>query len=153
MENREPKLEVKKMIEAVIQNLRAKGFDTKNVLAINIDDFKKSQKQDPSPTETKALREECFCPDCFNFETFELKLSPKGGNFEYKTVELMGEEFEIKFHKDAKGEENMMIQKKRVVNEESPEKLKEALNSAVQRQDWESAQSLIDRINKINKNQ
>jgi hypothetical protein len=96
----------------------------------------------------------CLCPNCFNFETFEDILTPLGGKFDYQTVTLLDKKFDIKFHVDAKGRENMMIsehQEAPIENKIDPrwtaEEIQIALNEAIRRKHYTVAQELLNELN------
>ena len=97
--------------------------------------------------------EQCYCPNCFNFETFEKVLEKRGGTFDYATVKLGGKDFDIKYWTDGE-DENLMISP--VTPEFKPEgtleELQIQLNQAVQEKAYDKAQALITLINNI-KNQ
>jgi hypothetical protein len=95
--------------------------------------------------------EQCYCPNCFNFETFEQVLTKRGGKFDYVTVQLGGKNFNIKYWTDG-NDENIMISPEEQKPTGTLEELQVQLNQAVQEKDYNKAQVLINMINEL-KNQ
>lgn len=101
----------------------------------------------------KEIKEACFCPDCFTFENFEkiINLENKGGSFDYKTVELGGKLFDIKYHKGPTDERMMISPQKETapdLSSFSREMLQENLNIAVQNKDFSMAQEFLNALTK-----
>ena len=120
------------------------GFNNEAIEMLKVNTQKANQASDP---------DQCYCPECFNFETFEEVLSKRNGNFDYASVKLGGKQFDIKYWTDGK-DENIMISpyKEKVAKELSMEDLQTALNEAVSAKQYDQAQALITRINEL-KNQ
>lgn len=115
--------------------------------------------KDNGPRGVPEFKGKCFCPMCFNFDTFEEVLKDLGGNFDYATVQLGGKLFDLKYWISPTGKEKIIVspQKKQEVGpsyDNLPlEKLQEALNIAVNSKDFSEAQVILDAINKTkNKN-
>lgn len=91
----------------------------------------------------------CLCPNCFSFETFEQQLAPKGGQFDYTQITMLGKKFDVKFHRDAEGKEHMMIEQSEFTPDPSLtlEGLQNALNQAVAAKEFDKAQAYLDAIN------
>jgi len=122
----------------------SRGLDNEASDMRKVDTQAANQAKDP---------EQCYCPNCFNFETFESVLTPRGGTFDYATVKLGGKEFDIKFWSDGQ-DDNLMISPRQPKFEPQGtlEELQIQLNQAVQERAYDKAQALITLINNI-KNQ
>lgn len=149
--------EVEKAVNNVLNTINKDGFLDKKTSRVN----KTTETPIPVPTpktetptqETKEKDETCFCPECFNFNTFEEILGSKEGNFDYSSVTLGGREFNIKYWTNGNKEYIMINPKKLEVNEKlTLDQLQEALNSAVQMRDFKASQAIVNRINEL-KNQ
>ncbi len=95
-------------------------------------------------------KEICYCPNCFNFNTFEEVLSRiPGGVFSYTEFTVAGKEFIVKYWKHAeKDREQMMIEAKEdYVASES--ELQEALKVALSRKDYEAVALVTKRLQEI----
>jgi hypothetical protein len=66
-------------------------------------------QQTVNQEQPNQVEEECFCPGCFNFESFEAKLQKFGGIFDYATVTLGGKPFDIKYHNAPNRGESIMV--------------------------------------------
>ena len=100
-----------------------KPFDFEDILEKikglkKLDTFNKAedlQKEFVKKCNESSDPEECYCPNCFNFESFEKKLSKRKGTFDYKSVTLNGKEFDIKYWTDGV-DENLMISPKKILS-------------------------------------
>lgn len=91
----------------------------------------------------------CFCPNCFNFESFEEVLNTRpGAQFDYQTVTLLGKKFDIKFYNGPYGERMMVSpQDFKIDPSWSVETLTEMLNNAVAQKEFSKAQILLNELN------
>lgn len=137
-----------KEVDAAVKNFmeqtNRKGYPTPNSGTEKVRADKPTEKPNPN----------CWCPNCFRFDNFEERLSPLGGSFDYVTVSLLGKQFDIKFHRDAKGRENLMVMEKQfeVDPQWNAEQIQGLLNQAVQNKDFAVAQKLLNQLNNL-KNQ
>lgn len=84
----------------------------------------------------------CFCPNCFNFETFEKQLG-ETGTFDYKTLEFSnGKVFNVKYYEGKYGEQIMM----QPVGEPTKEELQKQFEDAVKAKDYKLAQELLQKL-------
>lgn len=99
--------------------------------------------------EPQVSDEPCFCPSCFNFESFESVLG-ETGSYDYKTVTLGGKEFQIKYY-NGKYQERIMMQEKEwsVPANWTYSMAQQALNQAVQSGEFDKAQKLLNHLNKF----
>ena len=108
------------------------------------------QIQDPNKGQEK-----CYCPDCFNFTSFEEVLREEGSIFDYLEIKLNGQQFAVKYHLSPGGVERVMIQKAIAVNlaNLTTEQLQAELTEAVQHKEFSNAQQILNEINlRKNKN-
>lgn len=115
--------------------------------------------KDSGPRGEPEFKGKCFCPVCFNFDTFEEVLKDLGGQFDYTSVELGGKLFNLKYWVSPTGKEKLVVspQKKEEVRPNyegyTLEDLQEFLNEAVSSKNFTEAQVILDTINKTkNKN-
>lgn len=144
------------IVNSVLGNMGKMGFPTGNAKQNRGLDNEASdvRKVDTQMANQAKDPEQCYCPNCFNFETFEAVLSKRGGTFDYATVKLGGKEFDIKFWSDGQ-DDNLMISPKpqpKFEPQGTLEELQVQLNQAVQERAYDKAQALITLINTI-KNQ
>ena len=118
-----------------------------------------TMNKDSGPRGEPEFKGKCFCPVCFNFDTFEEVLKDLGGRFDYGSILLGGKIFDLKYWISPTGKEKLIVspQKKEEVGpsyDNLPlENLQEALNIAVNSRDFSEAQVILDAINKTkNKN-
>ena len=105
------------------------------------------QQQD-QPGQQDEAREECFCRECFNFETFEQKLGTEGNRFDYATVTLGGKPFDIKYCIGPRGENIMISPKEYKVDPQwTTDTLIGELNNAVAQKQYDKAQILLNELN------
>lgn len=134
-------------VKQMIEGLRKKGFNIA---------FPGQQTQD-QPVNGEQPKVQCYCPECFNFDTFEQVLSNIPGTFDKVEITLGGKPFTIKYHRtDANGLENIMISEKKEKVDLSAlniDQLQQGLNIAVQNKDFDTAQLYLNAINETkNKN-
>lgn len=144
------------IVNEVLGNMGKMGFPTGNAKPSRGLDNEASdvRKVDTQMANQAKDPEQCYCPNCFNFETFEQVLGKRNGKFDYAEVTLGGKEFEIKFWTDGQ-DDNLMISPKAQPKFEPKgtlEELQVQLNQAVQNREYDQAQVLITMINNI-KNQ
>lgn len=144
------------IVDQVLGNMGKMGFPTGSAKQTRGLDNEASdmRKVDTQIANQAKDPEQCYCQNCFNFETFEQVLSKRGGTFDYATVKLGGKEFDIKFWTDGQ-DDNLMIAPKAQPKFEPKgtlEELQVQLNQAVQERAYDKAQALITLINTI-KNQ
>lgn len=135
--------------EEIIRN--AKEEDIRNAIKSAFQKLGDITKIADPKTSLKEDGEKCFCPLCFNFDTFEEVLKESGGEFAYTSVTLLGKVFDIKFHRSPKGEERIMIQPQelKIEGNISMEDLEKELNKSVQQKDFQKAQAILTEINKL----
>jgi len=130
---KDPEQEMKNMVETIITNLGQKGIRVDSAAVLKMSGGTDQQieqtiqktlqskaNQNKAQGQTKKVADggqkpygpdaPCFCPNCFRFDNFEQVLTPLGGEFDYVSFKLLGKIFDLKFHRDAEGRENMMIQ-------------------------------------------
>lgn len=153
--NAEQEKKINNIVDDILGNMGKMGFPTgeekRNPLQNEATDMKVAETQEQNQAKDPG---QCYCPNCFNFETFESVLSKRGGTFDYATVKLGGKEFDIKFWTDGQ-DDNLMISPKAQPKFEPQgtlEELQVQLNQAVQERAYDKAQALITLINTI-KNQ
>lgn len=141
---------INNIVDQVLGNMGKIGFPTGNAkpsrgLDNEASDIRKVKTQVVNQIKDPG---QCYCPNCFNFETFESVLTPRGGTFDYATVTLGGKEFEIKFWSDGQ-DDNLMISPKALPKFKpgTLEELQIQLNQAVQERAYDKAQALITLIN------
>lgn len=183
MENK-PKDEFREMMNSFIDHLKSNGLSVSNAAILNLgsegsQDDKKQVEQDvarvlremgkarfpgamPSgemnkdngPRGVPEFKGKCFCPVCFNFDTFEEVLKDLGGKFDYNQVELGGKLFNLKYWISPTGKEKLLVSpvKKEEVKKTyegcTLEELQTYLNEAVSAKDFTEAQIILDIINK-----
>ena len=165
--------EMKDMVATIITNLGQKGIkvdsaavlkmsgntqDAEKVIqdTLKVQEVKSEKKQGQTQKVNAGnqapygLGDSCFCPNCFRFDNFEKVLTPLGGEFDYVSFSLLGKIFDLKFHRDAKGRENMMIEENteaKIAPELTVEEIQNSMNEAIQRKDFDVAQRLLDELN------
>lgn len=130
-------------------------FPRTNTPAPTQEELKAAQEQINQANEG-GLKEKCFCPSCFNFETFEEVLKGEGAKFDYATVTLLGKKFDIKFYNGPEGERMMVSpQEFKVDPAWTTDTLIGQLNNAVAQKEFDKAQILLNELNnrKTNSNE
>lgn len=166
---------MKSMVENLILNLRKQGITVDEAAVLKINNAPNTSNQQTQKTVNSILQEmnkqglypgdqlasdtravvedqpaeECWCPNCFNFQNFEERLRPLGGNFDYPSVNFLGKTYDFKYFKANDGREFMMSQARRF--EVNPlwtkETIQEQLNIAVQNKEFDKAQILLTALN------
>lgn len=168
--------EIKKVVEELINTLSQRGVKVTDAAILNLDSEKKNEAMEeafkkafsnlgfPFPGVTNPNAKEqnteggsdkevsdapCFCPVCFNYDTFEKVLNGKpGAKFDYAKVTLGGKEFNIKFYDGPYGE-NMIIAPNefKIDPDWTTDTLIGQLNNAVAQKDFNKAQILLNELN------
>lgn len=118
-----------------------------------------AMNKDNGPRGEAEFEGKCFCPICFNFDTFEEVLKDFDGKFDYGSIELGGKTFDLKYWISPTGKEKLLVstQKKEEIKPNyenyTISDLQESLNEAVNSKNFTEAQVILDIINKTkNKN-
>jgi len=130
-------------------------FPRTNTPAPTQEEVKAAQEQ-INQVNQEAPAEKCFCPSCFNFETFEEVLKGEGAQFDYQTVTLLGKKFDIKFYNGPEGEKMMVSPQTFQIDPEwTTDTLIGQLNNAVAQKEFDKAQILLNELNnrKTNSNE
>lgn len=90
----------------------------------------------------------CFCPNCYNYDTFESVHQEEGSKFDYGEVKLNGFTFRVKYHLGADGNENLIIKKDTSfdLSSMSLTKLQAELSESIQDKDFAYSQQILNEI-------
>ena len=152
MSKENEKKDMREMVQNIVSNLRNRGVNVRSAAILDLGGNKEPNKI--SKAEQNPGKQ-CFCPNCFRFDNFQEKLAPLGGEFGYHEFIMFGEIFQVKGHKDPKGELNIMLQKKeeeKVAIDYSKwpvENLQVELNKVIQEKDFEEAQVILNVLNNL----
>lgn len=176
--------EMQKIVEGFVKELSKKGVKVSSAAILNINDndaaksdvgnfmaqamknlekigFKPEQKQE-LPKEKSEERNQCFCPNCFNYESFEEMLNQEPGakEFFYKEIDCNGVIFDIKVCKYETRDYDFMIQKREAQPDQfaidptwTVDQLNEGLNNAVRNKNFDYAQAFLNALNRTKTNQ
>lgn len=183
--NKQPRDEFKDMMNELIDNLKKNGMSVANAAILDMGDKNNpnidqevsrvlremgkarfpgttmptgQMNKDDGPRGEPEFKGKCFCPVCFNFDTFEEVLKDLGGSFDYTSVNLGGKVFDLKYWISPTGKEKLIVslhkeESKETYEGSSLEELQTYLNEAVGAKDFTEAQVILDIINKTkNKN-
>lgn len=125
-------------VDAILKKLGAEQ--------INLKDLEPTQD-----TQSQVSDEPCFCPACFNFETFEQVLG-ETGEYDYKTIQLGKKQFQIKYYIGKYGE-RIMIQEAvwEIPKYWDESRIQAELSVAVQAKDFKRAQKLLEALQNLKK--
>lgn len=171
--------ERRKMMEMVVKRLQEMGMPVMGAGFINLGDSAGINPKQKAPDLNSAKlpsfenllnqkqeefkKEKCFCPNCFNFDTFEETLKDEpGAKFDYTEVTLGNKVYCIKYCiSDNRKEDFMISSKDEVLKAQSAKKenvkdssadeavIKETLAKAVSNKDFVTAQVCLDALNKM----
>ena len=121
---------------------------------INNTDLPRNKGISIDPEKIK-VKEKCFCPSCFNFNTFEKVLSDEVGVFDKAELNLGGKKFHLKAFIGGNGEHYFMIEALENINDNTnwtSEQIQAGLSEAIKNKDYVNAQIFMDKLNNF-KNQ
>jgi hypothetical protein len=90
----------------------------------------------------------CFCPNCYNYDTFESVHQEEGSKFDYGEVKLNGFTFRVKYHLGGDGNENLIIKKDTSVDLSNMglTELQAELTKSVQDKNFTYSQQILNEI-------
>lgn len=125
-------------VNDILKQMRGGGFPMPNNLTPELD-LEKGDSED---------KVKCFCPNCYNYDTFESVHQEEGSKFDYGEVKLNGMTFRVKYHQGIDGQENLIIKKDNTVDLSNLglTELQAELTKSIQNKDFTYSQQILNEI-------
>lgn len=127
-------------VNSILKEMRDGGFPQPSNLKRELD-LEKGDSEDDVKTK-------CFCPNCYNYDTFESVHQEDGSIFDQGEVKLNGFTFKVKYHLGIDGSENFIIKKDTTVDLSGFgfTELQAELTKAVQDKNFAYSQQILNEI-------
>lgn len=144
-----PAAELQRLNDFISETIKNKKDDLKKLMN---DSIAKTIQEAKIKEDPGGKKEVCYCPNCFNFNTFESVLSQTpGGEFHYAGFKVGGKDFVVKYWRNEEiGKEQLMIMPKEDYKLTEAELLP-LLNKAIEQGNFKIAQEIAQKLAEINK--